>query len=97
VHALHSRTLETCSRICKSPHQTPPYVRSTILAVNYVACMCIMETHTPVACRNEDQEAAQQYLLASAAKYGESLRWNPNNPQVGKVLFWDEVAQSARA
>lgn len=35
--------------------------------------------------RNDDSEAAQQYLLASAAKYGESLRWNPNNPQVGIV------------
>ena len=51
-------------------------------------CNCVVATYMLPACRNEDQEAAQQYLLASAAKYGESLRWNPNNPQVGTMLVY---------
>lgn len=36
--------------------------------------------------RASDADAAQQYLLASAQKYGESLEWNPNNPQASPWL-----------
>ncbi len=30
-----------------------------------------------------DRAAAHDYLLSAAEKYATSLRWNPNNPQVG--------------
>ena len=37
------------------------------------------------AVKQSDRAAAHGYLLAAAGKYATSLRWNPNNPQVGRV------------
>ena len=46
-----------------------------------------------------DADAAQQFLLASAQKYGQSLKWNPNNPQASAAIVYSSfvLAQLARA
>ena len=56
------------------------------------------------AVKQADRGAAHGHLLAAAEKYAASLRWNPNNPQVGGaqqgacqaarhagVLFWGDA------